>query len=201
MNGQRLYYPATARNRDPILAVLREVLPRRGLVLEVASGSGEHVVHFAEALPHLDFQPSDPSSEAVQSIEAWRRSAGLANIRPAITLDAAAISWPAADVSAVLCINMSHISPWQATEGLMRNAAACLPVGAPLYLYGPYKRGGRHTAPSNEAFDMSLRARDPGWGVRDLEAVAALAAEAGFSAPAVTEMPANNLSLVFRRTG
>lgn len=199
LNDQRLYYPATARNRDPILAVLRANLPPRGLVLEIASGSGEHVVHFAEALPHLDFQPSDPSIEAVRSIDAWRQSAGLANIRPAITLDAAAASWPVENVDAILCINMIHISPWQATEGLMRNAAACLSPGAPLYLYGPYKRGGRHTAPSNADFDASLKARDPAWGLRDLEAVAALAADAGFSAPAVTEMPANNLSVVFRR--
>ncbi|MDY0884590.1 DUF938 domain-containing protein [Dongia soli] len=201
MNDQRLHYPATARNRDPILAVLRQILPPRGLVLEIASGSGEHIVHFAEALPHLDFQPSDPITEAVQSIDAWRQSAGLANIRPALTLDAAAASWPVEDLGAVLCINMIHISPWEATEGLMRNAAACLPAGAPLYLYGPYKRGGRHTAASNEDFDANLKARDPRWGVRDLEAVAALAAAAGFSAPTVTEMPANNLSLVFRHDG
>jgi len=199
MTDHRQHAPAAARNRDPILAVLREVLPRAGTVLEIASGSGEHILHFAQALPGLTFQPSDPNPEARQSIAAWAAESGLANLRPPLALDAAAPPWPIAAADAVLCINMVHISPWAATEGLMRAAAAILPPGAPLYLYGPYRRAGVPTAPSNEDFDRSLRSRDPAWGLRDLETVAALAAAAGFSGPAVTEMPANNLSVVFRR--
>ncbi|MDR6287684.1 MULTISPECIES: DUF938 domain-containing protein [Inquilinus] len=199
MTDHRQHAPAAARNRDPILTVLREVLPRAGTVLEIASGSGEHILHFAQAMPDLVFQPSDPSPEARQSIAAWAAESGLANLRPPLVLDAAAPPWPIAAANAVLCINMIHISPWAATEGLMRGAAALLPPGAPLYLYGPYRRAGAPTAPSNEEFDRSLRSRDPAWGLRDLEAVAALAAAAGFAGPAVTEMPANNLSVVFRR--
>ena len=199
MTDHRQYAPAAARNRDPILAVLRGVLPRTGTVLEIASGSGEHVMHFARALPGLVFQPSDPNPEARLSIAAWAADSGLANLRPPLALDAASPSWPVTAADAVLCINMIHISPWAATEGLMRGAAAILPPGTPLYLYGPYRRAGVATAPSNEAFDRDLRQRDPAWGLRDLETVAALAAAAGFSGPAVTEMPANNLSVVFRR--
>jgi hypothetical protein len=195
----RQHAPAAARNRDPILAVLRDVLPETGTVLEIASGSGEHILHFAGSLPDLTFQPSDPNPEARQSIAAWAAESGLANLRPPLALDAAAPPWPIAAADAVLCINMIHISPWAATEGLMRGAAAILPPGAPLYLYGPYRRAGVPTAPSNEAFDRSLRDRNPDWGLRDLETVAALAASAGFGPPAVTEMPANNLSVVFRR--
>jgi SAM-dependent methyltransferase len=199
MTDHRQQAPAAARNRDPILAVLRGVLPRTGTVLEIASGSGEHSLHFARALPGLVFQPSDPNPEAQGSIAAWAAESGLANLRPPLALDAAAPSWPVTAADAVLCINMIHISPWAATEGLMRGAATILPPGGPLYLYGPYRRAGVATAPSNEAFDRDLRQRDPAWGLRDLEAVAALAAAAGFSGPAVTEMPANNLSVVFRR--
>ncbi|MGO1075241.1 DUF938 domain-containing protein [Inquilinus sp. CA228] len=199
MTDHRQQAPAAARNRDPILAVLRGVLPRTGTVLEIASGSGEHSLHFARALPGLVFQPSDPNPEARHSIAAWAAESGLANLRPPLALDAAAASWPVSTADAVLCINMIHISPWAATEGLMRGAVAILPPGGPLYLYGPYRRAGVPTAPSNEAFDRDLRQRDPAWGLRELEAVAALAAAAGFSGPAVTEMPANNLSVVFRR--
>jgi len=199
MTDHRQQAPAAARNRDPILAVLRGVLPRTGTVLEVASGSGEHVLHFARALPGLVFQPSDPNPEARRSIAAWAAESGLANLRPPLALDAAAPPWPLTAADAVLCINMIHISPWAATEGLLRGAAAILPPGGPLYLYGPYRRAGVATAPSNEAFDRDLRGRDPAWGLRALENVAILAATAGFSAPAVTEMPANNLSVVFRR--
>ena len=199
MTDHRQQAPAAARNRDPILAVLRGVLPEAGTVLEIASGSGEHVLHFARALPGLVFQPSDPNPEARRSIAAWAAESGLANLRPPLALDAAAPSWPLTAADAVLCINMIHISPWAATEGLMRGAASILPPGGPLYLYGPYRRAGVATAPSNEAFDRDLRGRDPAWGLRALENVAILAATAGFSAPAVTEMPANNLSVVFRR--
>ncbi|MBN9599076.1 MAG: DUF938 domain-containing protein [Afipia sp.] len=201
MIDERLHYPATARNRDAILDVLRGVLPPSGLVLEIASGSGEHALHFARAFPHLTFQPSDPQPEAVRSIKAWTEDSGAANIRPPLTLDVTAPDWPrmldAAD--AMLCINMIHIAPWGATEGLMRGAAQILRPGAPLYLYGPYRRAEVVTAPSNEAFDTDLKARNPQWGLRDLADVAALARAAGFSGPQVTEMPANNLSVVFRK--
>ncbi|TPG48918.1 DUF938 domain-containing protein [Roseomonas nepalensis] len=198
MSGDpRRHAPAAARNREPILAVLRGWLPARGLVLEVASGSGEHAAHFAAALPALDFQPSDPDPAALASIDAWAE--GRPNIRPAVALDAAAPGWPVDRADAVLCINMIHIAPPAATEGLLRGAAACLPAGGTLILYGPYRVGGRHTAPSNAAFDADLRARNPSWGLRDLEAVSAQAAAQGFGAPDIREMPANNLMLRFRR--
>ena len=195
----RLHAPATARTREPILAVLRQHLPAHGLVLEVASGSGEHVVHIAQAFPGLDFQPSDPDRQARASIDAWRAEANLQNIRPALALDAAAETWPISTADAVVCINMIHIAPWEAAVGLVRGAAALLRADCMLYLYGPFRRDGAHTAPSNAAFDRSLRARDASWGVRDLEAVAALARAPGFAAPIVEAMPANNLSLIFRK--
>jgi hypothetical protein len=191
--------PAVARNRDAILAVLRGILPARGLLLEVASGSGEHALHFAPAFPALVFQPSDPDPEARASIDAW--CAGAPTIRPALALDAAAPGWPVDRADALLCINMIHIAPWAACEGLLRGAARILPPGAPLVLYGPFRRGGAHTADSNAAFDADLRARNPDWGVRDLEAVAGAASAAGFGPPAVTAMPANNLTVAFRREG
>jgi hypothetical protein len=193
--------PAALRNRDAILAVLRRHLPARGLVLEVASGTGEHAVHLAAALPGLVFQPTDPDPASRGSIDAWAREAGLANLRPALALDAMAPpdSWPVAQADAVVCINMVHIAPWEATIGLLRGAVAVLAaVGAPLLLYGPFRRDGAHTAPSNAAFDAALRAENPAWGVRDLETVAEAAAAAGFGPPAVEAMPANNLTLVFR---
>lgn len=199
MTDRRLQYPATERNRDAILDVLRGVLPASGLVLEIASGSGEHIVHFARAFPNLTFQPSDPEDAALQSIRAWTQDTGTANILPPVMLDAASDRWPFTSADAILCINMIHISPWRATEGLMRGSAKLLRPGAPLYLYGPYRRADVVTAPSNEAFDASLKSRNPEWGLRDLEVVADLARTEGFSAPAVTEMPANNLSVVFRR--
>lgn len=195
----RLSAPAVTRNREAILAVLRDVLPESGLVLEIASGSGEHALHFARALPALTFQPSDPSPQALASIAAWAEESGLPNIRPPLLIDAAAPSWPVAAADALLCINMVHIAPWSASEGLFRNAGALLPAGAPLYLYGPYRRPGRELEPSNAAFDESLRARDPAWGLRELDEVAALARMAGFAAPQIVEMPANNLSLIFRK--
>jgi hypothetical protein len=201
MSDPRRYAPATLRNREAILAVLARCLPARGLVLEVASGSGEHLVHFAAALPALEFQPSDPEPAARVSIDAWAVAASLPNLRPALDLDAEAEAeiWPITAADAVLCINMIHIAPWRACHGLIRGAARILGAGGVLYLYGPYKRAGTHTAPSNAEFDLGLRARNPEWGVRDLEAVAELANAAGFSAPVVEAMPANNLSLVFRR--
>jgi SAM-dependent methyltransferase len=200
MTDPRIYAPATQRNRDVILDVLRAALPSSGLVLEIASGSGEHAVHFAQALPRLTFQPTDPTPDALASIAAWIAETNVTNVRAPVLLDVTAQPWPVTAADAVLCINMIHISPWAATLGLMRGAASLLKSGAPLYTYGPYKRGGTHTAPSNANFDASLRARDPSWGVRDLEEVAAAARDAGFAAPEITPMPANNFSLVFRRT-
>lgn len=196
----RLYSPSTARNRQPILDVLKPHLPSRGLVLEVASGTGEHVVHFAQACPDLVFQPSDPDARHRASTDAWVAALGLSNVRPAIALDATQQAWPVEAADALLCINMIHIAPWTAAVGLIRGAGRVLAAGGLLFFYGPYKRGGRHTARSNAAFDAGLRAQNPEWGVRDLEAVVALAIENGFAAPAIVEMPANNLSLVFRKT-
>ncbi len=200
MSDTRLRAPAVARNRNAILDVLRRVLPSRGLVLEIASGSGEHAAHFAAAFPDLVFQPSDPDPKARASIDAWSASSGLENIRPALALDAARAPWPLARADAVLCINMTHISPFSATEGLLRQAGEILPSGAMLYLYGPYMREGVETAESNLAFDAWLRAHNPQWGLRDLGAVAALARESGFLAPEIVEMPANNVSAIFRRS-
>ncbi len=191
--------PAAARNRQPILEVLQPHLPARGLVLEVASGSGEHTVHFAQALPDLTFQPSDPDERARASIDDWTATLGLANVRPALELDAASDTWPIDAADALACINMIHISPWDATVGLIRGAGRLLPRNGTLFLYGPYFRAGIDTAPSNLAFDRDLRASNPAWGIRSLEEVVALARGTGFAPPLVIEMPANNLSLVFRR--
>lgn len=196
-DDRRTYAPATARNREPILEVLRRLLPPRGLILEVASGTGEHTAFFAPQFPALEWQPSDPDPAARASIAAW--TSGLANVRTPLELDAAAPDWPIEHADAVLCINMIHISPWTATLGLLAGAAKLLRVGGLLYLYGPYKQGGRHTAPSNAAFDDSLRASDLAWGVRDLDNVADAAREAKFGSPEAIAMPANNLSVIFRR--
>jgi Protein of unknown function (DUF938) len=198
MGDDRQHAPATLRNRDFILDVLRAVLPTTGAILEIAKGSGEHIVHFARSFPGLAFQPSDPNPEARLSA-AWAMAAGVTNVGAPIALAASEPVWPIALANGVICVNMVHISPWEATLGLIKGAAAILPPGSPVYLYGPYKRNGLQTAPSNRAFDRSLRNRNPNWGLRDLEAVAAMAQSVGFSAPAITEMPANNLSAVFRR--
>lgn len=196
----RRFSPSAARNRDPILAVLRAHLPQRGLVLEVASGSGEHIVHLAAALgDDLTFQPTDADASARASIDAWAREMQCRNVLPALALDATRLPWPVAAADAVICINMIHIAPWEATLGLMRGAASVLAEGGLLYLYGPFTVDGAHTAESNAAFDASLRERDASWGVRDLAAVTEAARAAGFAAPEVVPMPANNLSLLFRR--
>ena len=195
--GKR-HAPATERNRDVILAVLRDELPSSGLVLEVASGSGQHVVHFAATLPALDWQPSDPDPAALVSIESWRQEVGLPNVRPPLRLDASA-DWPVERADAILCVNMVHISPWEATLGLMKGAGAILPPGGLLYLYGPYLRENVETAPSNLAFHASLKARDPQWGLRRVEDVIAAAEGEGLVLRRLLEMPANNLSLIFRR--
>lgn len=195
---QRRVAPHVARNAVPIIEVLRGVLPESGLVLEVASGTGEHALHFARAFPVLTFQPTDPDPLALSSIKAWRSEAP-ANLLPPLALDAASDDWPVRRADALLCINMVHISPWAATLGLLRGASRVLAAGAPLVLYGAYRRAGVPTAPSNEAFDESLKARDPEWGLRLLEDVVAEAEKVGFTLERVVEMPANNLTVVFRR--
>ena len=192
--------PAAARNREPILRVLTAHLPARGRVLEIAAGSGEHAVAFAGALPGLEWTPSDPSAEARASIAAWAGAAGLPNLRPPLALDVLdEASWPEGPFAAVLCVNMIHISPWAATEGLMRLAGRVLPVGGLLATYGPYLEAEVPLAASNAAFDESLKARDPAWGLRDRDEVAAAAKAEGLALTRRVEMPANNLMLLFRR--
>lgn len=192
--------PATLRNRGAILAVLRNELPSAGRVLEIAAGSGEHAVFFASALPDLTWAPSDPSPDALASIAAYREEAGLANLDPPVALDASAQEWPVLQADAMVCINMIHISQWEATEGLFRGAASLsTATDAPLILYGPYFEPGVAPAPSNLQFDESLRARDPSWGIRSLEDIDALGAQHGFVRAARYDMPANNLTLVYRR--
>jgi SAM-dependent methyltransferase len=192
--------PATDRNREPISAVLAEELPAAGTVLEVASGTGEHAVHFARTFPYLTWQPSDPAPAALESIRAWRAEAGLPNLLPPIELDAGAPRWPVVQADAVVCINMVHISPPAATEGLVRGAASLLAGGAPLIVYGPYIEDGVETAPSNLAFDADLKARDPAWGLRRAEWLDDLARGHGFERRLRVAMPANNLALVYRRS-
>ncbi|MCW2238292.1 class I SAM-dependent methyltransferase [Azospirillum canadense] len=193
----RKHAPATERNRGPILEVLRRVLPPQGLVLEVASGTGQHAVAFAQALPGLIWQPSDPDPDLRASTRAWAVSVGVPNLRDPLDLNAAAADWPIDRADAVVCINMIHIAPWTAALGLFAGAARLLPAGAPLLLYGPFRRDGGHTAPSNAEFDASLKARNPAWGVRDLGEVGRAAT--GFTLSEVVEMPANNLTVLLRR--
>jgi cyclopropane fatty-acyl-phospholipid synthase-like methyltransferase len=195
----KLCSEAAVRNAPPIAAVLARVLPRAGTVLEIASGSGQHVVHFARAFPHLRFQPTDKDQEALRSIEAWRAEAGAENILPALALDVTRSPWPTAEADAILNINMIHISPWEACQALFRGAATLLNDRGLLYLYGPFRIDGRPTAPSNEVFDASLRARNPAWGLRTLGEVERLAETEGFFLEETVDMPANNLSVVFRK--
>ena len=192
--------PATARNTAPILEVLKAHLPARGRVLEVASGAGEHAAAFARALPGLEWTPSDPSPEARASIAAWAETAALPNLRPPLALDMLdEAGWPEGPVEAVVCINMVHISPWAATEGLMRLAGQALRrPGGLLALYGPYREAEVELAPSNAAFDASLKARNPAWGLRDRSDVEAAAKAEGLAFTLRAEMPANNLMLLFR---
>lgn len=192
--------PAAERNKEPILSVLRAILPGRGLVLEVASGTGQHAVHVARALPGLTWQPSDPDPEMRASIAAWADRLGLPNLRPPLALDVLAAPWPIAAADAVVCINMIHIAPWAATPALMAGTARVLGAGGILFLYGPFRREDRPTAPSNEAFDAGLRRADPAWGLRDLGEVAGIARLHGLDLRAVTEMPANNLAVTFTAT-
>lgn len=191
--------PAAARNRDAILAVVQGVLPAQGTILEIASGSGEHIVHFAQSSPHLHWQPSDPEPAALASIAAWSGEAALPNIASPVMLDVISPDWPIARADAILCINMIHIAPWEATLGLMIGAGRLLPPGAPLYLYGPFREEGIPLAPSNAEFDASLKTRDPQWGLRHVDDVTDVAARHGLALRKRITMPANNLSLIFYR--
>lgn len=198
----RQYAPAAERNAGPILAVLGRHLPPSGTILEIGSGTGQHVIAFAAAHPELSWQPSDPDPAACASIAAWTAVAALANVRAPLDLDVTAEDWTrglARPLQGLVCINLLHIAPWSACAGLMAGAGALLEPGASLYLYGPFKQGGAHTAPSNAQFDRYLRAYDPAWGVRDLDAVVECAAADGLDLVAVEPMPANNLSVILRR--
>lgn len=194
-----LVAPAVQRNRDPILSVLRRFLPEHGLVLEIASGSGEHAVYFAQALPALVWQPTEQDPLALRSIAARASMARLPNLASPLPLDVASKAWPVGRAAAVVAINMIHISPWGTTEALMAGARQVLEPGGILYLYGPFMDGGAHTAPSNAVFDESLRARNPEWGVRDVAQVDEAARSHGLFLAERVPMPANNLSLIFRR--
>ena len=198
-DGARRSAPAALRNRDPIAEVLGEWLPESGLVLEIASGTGEHALHFAERFPQLDWQPSDIHGDAILSIAAWRDAAGLPNVRAPVELDASSPDWPVDRADAVLSINMVHISPWASALGLIAGAARILPSGGPLILYGPWLMADTPTATSNLEFDASLRARDPEWGLRSVELFAAAAADKALRLEQTRAMPANNLMLLFRR--
>lgn len=193
----RKHAPATLRNREPIAEGLAPLLPPGGTVLEVASGSGEHCAFFAPRFPDVTWQPSDPDAAALTSIASW--CAGMGNVRAPVRLDASADEWPVAAADAIFCANMIHIAPWAAALGLFAGAGRVLASGAPLILYGPFRREGVATPPSNEAFDQSLRSRDPAWGLRVLEAVDAVADTNGLTLDQVIEMPANNLMVVWRR--
>jgi hypothetical protein len=198
-SGARRSAPAALRNREPIAEVLRKWLPGSGLVLEIASGSGEHVVHFAGEFPLLEWQPSDVHPSALESIRAWGRDAQLANVRPPLVIDAAAAEWPISQADAVLCINMVHISPWASALGLIDGAARLLPKGGALILYGPWLKVDMPTAASNLAFDADLKARNPEWGLRKVEDLAAEARKRRLELEQTHAMPANNLMLLLRR--
>ena len=199
----RQYAPATQRNRDPIFDILVAVLPPTGNILEIASGTGEHAVYFAPKLKDHQWIPSEPDEMRRQSIEAWRQfnpSSNLANPKNINVLNS---DWTEPlkelEITAIVNINMIHISPWEACLGLMQGAGNLLPLGGVLYLYGPYKQGGKHTAPSNQIFDQSLRAQNKSWGVRNLEDVIEIAQQQGLNLVKTVSMPANNLSVIFHK--
>ena len=194
-----LTYPACERNKDPILDVLARVLPTQGRVLEIASGTGQHVVHFARALPGITWLPSDHEPQHRESIEERLRESGLPNVEAPRDLNVLREPWPVGSVDAIVCINMIHIAPWAAAQALIAGAGPRLPKGGALFLYGPYRRADRPTAPSNESFDASLRERDSSWGLRHLETVRDLCASHDLALDEVVDMPANNLGVVFRR--
>jgi hypothetical protein len=198
--GSRRSAPAVLRNREPIADVLAGWLPASGTVLEIASGSGEHALYFAERFPTLEWQPSDVHPDALASIEAWRNVSRLTNIRQAIAIDSAAPDdWPIERADAVLSINMVHISPWASALGLIRGSVDRLRPGAPLILYGPWLKDDIATAPSNLSFDQDLKYRDPAWGLRRVEDFAAAAAVEGLDLVETRQMPANNLMLLLKR--
>lgn len=201
MQSQDLRFssPAALRNRGPIFDLLHDVLPDVGTVLEIASGSGEHIIHFAERLPGLVWQPSDPSPDARASIQEWVNVEALTNVLPPLDIDASSKNWPIDPVDAIISINMVHISPWSATQGLLKGARKHLTTGGSLILYGPYRREGHALAESNADFDADLRSRNPAWGIRTLEDVVRTAEPVGLAITSVVEMPANNLGVVFRR--
>ena len=204
MVSARRHAPATQRNRDPILEVLRRVLPAEGTMLEIASGSGEHAVYFAAALPGWTWQPSDVDEGALASIRAWVQDSGQPNVKPPLRLDVTAPTWSLPDLAgaamdAVFSANLIHIAPPEAAIGLMTGAARHLAPGGILIVYGPFRIGGAHTAPSNAAFDADLRARDPRWGVRDLEWLVDLGTERALHLEERVPMPANNQTLIFRK--
>ena len=201
MPDSRETAPSAERNKQPILNVLRRVLPPAGVVLEIGSGTGQHVAHFARALPALAFQPSELDESRHASINGWIRHEKLANVRAPLAFDVTRLPWPLRSADAIVCINMIHISPWEATVALMRGAGEILPAGGVLVTYGPYRREGRHTTPTNETFDASLKARDPRWGVRDIESVTAMANQAGLELAETVAMPVNNFILVYRKKG
>lgn len=198
--GLRRSAPAALRNREPVAEVLREWLPETGLVLEIASGTGEHAVFFGEQFPGLEWQPSDLHPNALTSIAAWREVSGLANVRAPLRIDASSPDWPIDQADALLSINMVHISPWTSALGLLNGAARLLTAGGPLILYGPWLKSGVDIAPSNLAFDADLKSRDPEWGLRLVEEFAAAAEERGLKLEQTRRMPANNLMLLFRRS-
>ncbi len=195
--SMKLDYPATHRNRAPLLRVLEATLPATGLVVEIGSGSGQHTAYFAAALPQLTWQPTDVSAEGRASADAWAADVPQATILPAVHLDVRQ-PWPMERADAVICANMIHIAPWSCTDGLLEGASAVLPTGGPLVLYGPFQEGAR-TAASNLSFDASLRQRDPRWGVRSLDAVLAAADSCRLDLSHRHDLPSNNLALVFRR--
>ena len=223
--GSRRSAPAALRNREPIAEVLSDWLPQEGLVLEIASGTGEHAVHFAKRFPNLQWQPSDIHEDALRSISAWAEESGLPNLRAPVVLDASSATWPIAKADAIVSIkmdsdscddpkpaekggfdvvlnlNMVHISPWNAALGLLNGAARVLKRGGALILYGPWLKEDIQTAPSNLEFDRQLRERDPDWGLRRVEDFEAEAAKRGFILEQVRQMPANNLMLLFRLGG
>jgi len=197
----RWFTPSADRNKGPILAVLERVLPRTGFVLEIGSGTGQQIAHFARALPHLTWQPSDPDAEFRESVRQWITLEQLGNVRAPLELDVFRHPWPVVRADAIVCINMIHVAPWAATEALLSGAKDVLPDDGVLFLYGPYRRFGRHSAKSNATFDAQLRAQDPEWGLRDLEAVVELAGAAGLALDEVVDMPANNFSVILRKLG
>jgi SAM-dependent methyltransferase len=195
----RLVSPSAERNKGPIAEILMRVLPAQGEVLEVSSGTGQHVLHFAQAMPHLRWQPTEQDADSLKSIESWLRQSPVPNVRAPLRLDVHDTIWPVHQVAAVLCINMIHIAPPSAAEALLRGAGKVIAPGGLLFLYGPYRRQGEHTAPSNQAFDDRLKAQNPEWGVRNLEDIVRLASIVGLALEQTHDMPANNLSVVFRK--